>query len=171
MYTSPFWIHMAINISESFRASGWLTGWLSWHSYTDGFGTKFWRQRCERTAGADRSLRPNVTNGTISEWPCFWFATKILSENGPGMGSFSSYFWAGPGPNSFVYSRCAKKTNGIATGFWEIVCFRGLRMAQVFFFGRGNQMGEVVWRQDFWLDVDRWQDRQKLNSVWKGNLI
>jgi len=42
-----------------------------------------------------------------------------------------SYFWAGPGPNSFVYSRCAKKTHGMATGFWKIICFRGFFLDEV----------------------------------------
>ena len=56
-YSSPFWIlWLSISVNHFsclFFPTGWLTGWRSWHSYTDGFGTKFWRQRCERTAGRD----------------------------------------------------------------------------------------------------------------------
>ena len=40
----------------------WLSGW-SWHSYADGFGTIFWRQRCERTPQKWPG-RSRVTNGT-----------------------------------------------------------------------------------------------------------
>lgn len=57
---------------------------------------------------------------------------------------------------------------GMATGFWEIICFRRFRMAQVLsFFGRGNQMSEVVLNTQFF-KVSGWMltdDRTNTNWI------
>ena len=59
-------------------------------------------------------------------------AQGVLSyQKTTGIFDNPSYFWAGPGPNSFVYSRCAKKTHGMATGFWKIICFWGFFLDEV----------------------------------------
>ena len=159
MYTSPFWIlWLSISVNHFsclFFPTGWLTGWRSWHSYTDGFGTKFWRQRCERTAGRDLV----TTQRNSCDQRDYLRVTIFLVCNKNPIGK-----WARYGVILFLFL-------GRPLVFGRLFVSGVSGWPKCFFFGRGNQMGEVVWRQDFWLDVDRWQDKQKLNSIWKGNLI